>query len=95
MAKFEMVDKDPISTAVCDLFGTVCGACATKLVNDMIEQVIPNEIAIPTRIAYSVGSYAIGFVIGDTVAEHMGNQMKETAEVVLDLKHLVNESKSN
>ena len=88
----KMVDNDPIAQSVCDLFGNITGACAARVIYDVVENLVPGEVEIGTKIAYGVGSYALGFVVGDQVAEHMYGIMADMGESILGVKHLIKKS---
>lgn len=91
----KMVNNDPIAQSVCDLFGNITGACASKVIYDVVENLVPGEVAISTKIAYGVGSYALGWVVGDQVAEHMYDVMADMGESVLGIKKLITEPKKS
>ena len=89
-AAYKLAEKSVAATLVSTGAGIIGGFCVTKTVEDVLDNVMPEQVSIGAKVAYGIGSSCIGAFAGKVIADEIEKEMMETTGVVLAVKSGMN-----
>ena len=81
--------KEIIRKVITKSSGIVIGVCATKVTNDILDNICPEPASIAMKVMYGTGIFMIGDMVGELASDHMINKVESTAETITFIKQVV------
>ena len=82
----EIGKKDLVTNLVSTGLGAVAGYCASRTIYTAVDNLMPDEIGLGTKIIYGIGSSCIGGFVGNNVREAVEQEILGTGGTVLTFK---------
>ena len=82
----KLAERDPVSSLVSMGLGVVTGNCTKKLMEDALENVLPEPQDLKTKVVYGIAITSVSALAGGAVADQTEKAMKEMSGSVLALK---------
>ena len=76
------------------VIGIVIGAGVGKCIDDVIDAAAPDNLKLPAKILRKIGSWSIGWVVGDLVSEQVIKDYDKTVAQIGEVKQAVIEAKN-
>lgn len=86
----QIADANPAATIVGAVFGAFCGGCTVKVLDKVIESLLPEPVTIAEKIVTGVGVYSLGAVVGLKAEQVMETQMKQSMGALVSVKSGIN-----
>lgn len=87
----ELANKDVVSVVVSTVVGGVIGSCATEVINETLEAMLPAPANLGIQVVRGIGTYALGGFVGLKVGEAVEADMKTMCGALLTVKSVFGE----